>query len=289
MEAILKRAYRTGATPFWVCQADPRFSYCLYVPEGARPSRPLPLIVVVHGSYRVPEAYRDRFAKFAEDNGCVVLCPLFPCGIVEPEDTESYKFVYSDHVPAYGGRGVRYDQVLLSMVSEASERFGCDGRRFHLAGYSGGGQFANRFFYGHPDRLLSVSIGAPGNVTLLDPSKGWFVGIGGMEAFLGKAPDLAAMRQVAVHMVVGEQDLDPSEVVSRPGSPHNIPGINDTGSDRVTRLRALEANLRGAGLNVRFDLVPEVAHNGFAVLPAVFEFLAPLLAQHAHPTAGAFA
>ena len=47
-------------------------------------------------------------------------------------------------------------------------------------GFSGGAQFAHRFLYIHPGRLRAVSLGAPGLVTMLDETRAWWVGTGGM-------------------------------------------------------------------------------------------------------------
>jgi poly(3-hydroxybutyrate) depolymerase len=224
----------------------------------------------VHGSFRVAETYRDLLWQFAEESGCVLLCPLFPCGVDGPSDTESYKFVYW---PA-----IRYDSILLAMVEEVAGRLSVDAGRFVLFGYSGGGQFAHRFFYGHPGRLLGVSIGAPGSVTLIDPARPWQVGTGGLEAIVGPL-DPSAMRRMPVQMVVGDADVDPTDVISKPGSPHFRDGINDSGGNRVERLDALAGNFRAHGIDVELATVPGVAHDGFAVLEPVKAFVHRVLSE----------
>lgn len=244
--------------PFWACRADPRFSYCFYVPEN-RPEGPMPLLVMIHGSGRVAESYRNRLADVAEATGCVVLCPLFPCGVATPEDIESYKFVYWP--------GLRYDQVLLAMIDELAERVPLRTDRFMLAGFSGGGHFAHRFFYGHADRLLGVSIGAPGVVTLLDPDKPWWVGIAGLRDILGFEPDLDAMRRVQVQMVIGGNDDE--DMQTPPGSPHFMPGINDAGHNRQEKLAALQTSFQRHGIACDLLTVPGVGHNGYELLDPV--------------------
>ena len=270
LPAQMPRGNWTGATPFWSCQADPRFSYCLYVPSQADEATRLPLFVCIHGSYRVAESYRDHLWRFAEELGCILLCPLFPCGADGANDTESYKFVYWP--------SIRYDEVLLAMIGEVERQVPIDASRFVLFGYSGGGQFAHRFFYGHSDRLLGLSIGAPGVVTLLDHSRPWWVGTEGLDSIVGPV-DLASMRKVPVQMVVGDADLDPIEIVSRPSSPHRMEGVDDSGRDRIARLAALEDNFRRNGVAVEKVLVPGVGHDGFAVLEPVKDFVRRVLVQ----------
>lgn len=244
--------------PYWTCQADPRFCYSVYVPSR-RAKGPRPLMVMVHGSGRVADTYRNLLADTAERLGAVLLCPLFPCGLATPDDTESYKFVYWP--------GLRYDQILLAMIAELAAKVSIDPQRFFLAGYSGGGQFAHRFLYGHADRLLAVSIGAPGAVTLLDPNKPWWVGTAGLRDHLGFDPDLEAIRRVKVQMVIG--GADDEDMTSPPQSPHFMAGINDAGVTRLERIAALQASFVANGVGCELITVAGVAHDGYALLDPV--------------------
>lgn len=261
--------YHAGATPIFASAADQRFHYCLYVP--AAPVAGRPLVVIVHGTGRSGPQYRDAFAGFAEEHGCVVLAPIFPAGIDDPEDLHNYKFI--DY------HGIRFDRILLGMVDEVTERYGrygVDGTRFLLQGFSGGGQFAHRFFYLHPGRLAGVSIGAPGRITQLDDAQPWWLGTAGFADRFGAPIDHAALRRVPVQMVVGDRDVETWEI-NNPGGSNWMDGAEKTGRTRVERLRTLQANFEEHGITVRFDLVPGVAHDGMGVLHAVRDFFAALL------------
>ena len=74
--------YGIGATPMFACQADPRFSYCLYVPDRYidEQDRVWPLVVLVHGTDRPAQGYRDAFADFAVAKKCIVMAPSFRAG-----------------------------------------------------------------------------------------------------------------------------------------------------------------------------------------------------------------
>jgi poly(3-hydroxybutyrate) depolymerase len=99
--------YRSGSTPFFASQGDQRFSYALHLPAAHRTTDVrLPLLVVVHGTARTAELYRDALAGFAERHGCVVLAPLFPAGVGDPEDLHNFKFL------SY--RDIRFDRVACS-------------------------------------------------------------------------------------------------------------------------------------------------------------------------------
>jgi dienelactone hydrolase len=258
-----------GATPFFACAAEPRFPYCLYVPASRRDG-PAPLLVAVHGSDRRPEALRDLCAPLADRTGAVVLLPLFPIGSTAPDDEPGYKFGLF--------RGLRHDQALLAMIEDAAQRVPLATQRFALAGFSGGGQFAQRFLLLQPHRLRAVSIGAPGYVTLLDDSLPWWSGTADFAAVFGHAPDLAQMRRVAVHLVVGAEDTE-TEVLRVPeGHPLWVRGAEAAGPTRIARIEALAASLRAAGIAATLDRVPGAGHSAEATFAPVAAFLEPRLA-----------
>lgn len=221
--------HHSGATSFFASQHDQRFSYCLYVPTAHRhATRPLPLVVIVHGTGRNAERYRGLYADFAEERGCIVLAPLFPAGVIERDDLHGFKrLMFHD---------IRFDQELLAMIDEAGERYRVATQRFLLHGYSGGGQFSHRFAYVHPDRLAAVSIGAPGRVTRINPEVPWWLATADLRAQFGRDLDLAALRRLSVHMIVGDADTETWEIAE--------PGLDAGGATHVERLTALRHTSR---------------------------------------------
>jgi len=121
----------TGRTPLFACQADQRFSYCLYVPRDIDTSHRHPLLVSVHGTERSVQSYRDAFADLADAQQCIVLAPLFPAAVDDPNDFHNYKLI--DY------RGIRFDRLLLEMVTEVGVRWPAATDKFYLHGFSGGG------------------------------------------------------------------------------------------------------------------------------------------------------
>ena len=265
--------YGLGATPLFACQADQRFSYCLYVPTSypQDQDREWPLAVIVHGTDRPAQGYRDAFADFAEEHTCIILAPLFPGGITAPWELNSYKFMRAEDV--------RFDHVLLAMVDEVASAYNIDARRFLIHGFSGGGHFSHRMFYLHPDRLLGVSIGAPGVVTLLDEEHDWWVGVRNLEEIFGTEIDIAAMRQVAVHMVVGGNDVDTWEITVTPDTRLWMVGANMAGANRQDRMISLKQSFERHGIRVRHTVVEGLGHEGFKVLDPVKQFFADVLAE----------
>lgn len=228
------RRLLTGYTPAFAARCDPRFSYTLFVPEDLRDDERPRLWVFVHGTRRRTKCYLDGLADLARAERAVVLTPLFPAGISAPDDIDDYKFV--EHA------GIRFDLVLLSMIDEVAHRWNVDAAAFFLHGFSGGGQFAHRFLYRHPERLTAVSIGAPGRIS----------------------PPSGEITRVPVQIVIGSLDTDPAAIAWMPG---------EGGADRMARAHTLTSALRDFGSEVRFDVVEGVGHVGEAVLPVVTEFL----------------
>lgn len=265
--AIARALYDLGPTPVMACKADPRFSYCLYVPPHlGKTAQPPELIVAMHGTGRGFTGYRDGFQDFARWNNCIVLAPLFPIGVLGDDNRDGFKYMREGDI--------RYDMVLLAMVAEVEARYGVSFPRFALFGYSGGGHFAHRFLMLQPRRLWACSIGAPGSVTLLDPTRDWWVGTRNMAELFGAAPDIAAMKQVAVQMIVGAADLETWEITHKPGGRNWMPDANHAGRTRPERLASLKASFEQAGIAVRFDLVANMAHDGLRAVPKVEDFFA---------------
>lgn len=263
--------YDFGHTTVYASRFDQRFAYCAYVPQDYDEDgdRTYPIAVIVHGTERGMLAYRDAFADFAEENGVIVLCPLFPANICFPGDLSSYKMLRAGDL--------HYDAVLIDMIEELRERYRVEGDRVMMYGFSGGGHFTHRFLYLHPERLLAASIGAPGVVTLLDFDHDFWVGVRDFETVFGKPIDLAAMRKVAVQTVIGGDDLETWEITITPDDPWWMPGADIAGATRNDRIRALAASLEQHGVNVRRDIEPGVAHDDRRLVRHVKDFFATAL------------
>ncbi|HOF99706.1 MAG TPA: alpha/beta hydrolase [Clostridia bacterium] len=256
--------YAVGSTAMFACQYDPRFSYCAYIPSNWTPEgEPLTMLVIVHGSGRTPQHYRDVYKEFAQEHGLIVMAPLFPCAITSFDDMSSYKYI------SYGG--VRFDRILLAMVEEMGRRYGARTDRFLLHGFSGGGHFVHRFFYLHADRLIALSVGAPGYITLLDDAKPWHAGTANFREVFGQGIDMEALRRVPVQLVAGADDLETWEINDR-DSENWMEELAEAGENRVERLTCLWKNYLSHGISAELELVPGVKHWGYSIAPQVCAF-----------------
>lgn len=270
----LASAYARVPRAFFACRFDPRFSYCLAIPDSfeANPAGHR-LLVAIHGSSRGVAAYRDALADFAARERCIVLAPLFPVAPLGDGNSDGYKFLVEGDI--------RYDRVLLKMIEEVEAELGHGFGPFLLSGFSGGGQFAHRFYYLHPERLLAVSIGAPGIITRIDPDRDYWLGTRNWEQIFGRPIDTAALAHVPVRILVGE--LDTKTLGFGPFNPS--PGdIERLGRTRIERSALLESDFRRLGIEVEREILVGVGHEGLKSVAATERFFAAVLAMSRPPS-----
>jgi pimeloyl-ACP methyl ester carboxylesterase len=240
--------------------ADPRFGYALCRPPDAGGKRP-GLLVAVHDSVRRYRECLDAFADFARANHLVGLAPLFPAGLAGDEQGDGYKRLQQHEI--------RHDRLLDAMIEETVAATGCNGARFLLYGYSGGGQFAHRYLLLHPARVRAAVIGAPGQVTLADEACDWPAGMRDSAARFGRALDRVALRQVPVELLVGALDTRRDDLREQPPCGAAWPGDAHRQPNRIERLRAFERSLHAVGAEPRFTTMPGVDHGqGWHAAPA---------------------
>jgi len=259
--------YHLGYSSQFASKTDQRVSYCTYVPKAYSntPKESLGLTVVIHGSDRNSQALRDYFSGYAEETNSIVLAPLFPCGLVDPDDTDNYKYVRF--------RGIRFDNILMDIVDEVSALYGIDGSNFNLFGFSGGAQFVHRFMLIHPHCLNSVVIAAPGTVTLIDDSKDWWMGTAGLENDFSFTLDRSALERINIHLCVGSEDTAPlTNAMRGPGDERQAESLNFSGANRNERHDALLDNYRANNLNVSSARLAGKGHDCFSACDEAIRF-----------------
>lgn len=252
------------------CRKDQRFSYYLYFPKDFHPvKKPAEnLLVVIHGTFRDAQSTMGSFVDFANKTNTVVLAPLFPTGIEDSEDIHNYKFIkFHD---------IRFDEVVLDMIDEVEETFHFNPKRIMLYGFSGGGQFAHRFLYLHPDILHSVVIGSPGRITYLDPEEDWYAGIRDFEEQFGKPLNFEALKKPKILLFVGGDD---TESIDMSGDESANDAADKFGSNRLERLEALYNNYKEHDMDVSFEVVPGVAHEEEKVTAVAAGFFAQTILE----------
>lgn len=239
-------------TPFQrPCRADPRFSYGLYLPD-CPVGEPLGLVVAVHDSRRKHMECVEGFMAFCDAHHHAVLAPLFPRDVQGIGCADCYKFL---HEP-----GLRYDRLLHTLLDELAEDAPVDTTRFFLHGYSGGAQFAHRYLLLHPGRVRAATVGAPGEVTLVDDQADWWAGVRDMQAVFGHPLDPAALRRVPLQLLVGGRDTDTDEMTAQPPSRFWGSDAERLASNRIDRLQVLRRSLQAVGVEPHWEFMPGLKH-----------------------------
>ncbi|HYC38595.1 MAG TPA: hypothetical protein VEC19_19365 [Usitatibacter sp.] len=261
--------YLTGRTPSFACQADPRFSYCLYVPKAHAAGRARArMLFAIHDTLRNNQALRDLFCDFAEESNTVVVAPLFPAGVGVADDLDNYKYLRCGDV--------RFDELVPQMAAEVGARWGVDGSRFSVFGFSGGAHFAHRFLYVEPARIEALVVASPGSVTLPTADFDWWPGLRDFDRIFGKPVDWESVKRVPTHFLVGADDTNPAGIVQSRDHPNWKEGATAAGGNRVERLRTLHAHLERLGARASFEELPGVGHELGPVVEAAISYLRAL-------------
>ena len=227
-----------------------------------------PVLVIVHGIARNAVEYVFRLRHAAEAAGAIVVSPHF-----SRVDYGRYQQIESPD-------GVRADKALDAILAEVSRTTGGRTDRFHLAGVSGGAQFAHRYALLHPDRVSSLSLLAAGWYTFPAPSHAWPLGTGAAPAEI----DPARLAATPINVLVGDRDR------MRDASLRADPEIDVLqGRHRLARARRWSRAMRAAGCT-RLSLVtlPGVSHalqpafEGQDLARRLFEYAGLLPAAQPH-------
>lgn len=238
---------------------EPLREYFVFVPPESEASPPL---VLVHGISRNAAEMVMRFSADAERHKVPLIAPLFR--------KESYG-MYQQLLDRRSG--VRADEALFDILADVEARCGVAGQRFHLFGFSGGGQFAHRLAFLHPHRLLSCIPTSAGWYTWPDDQLKWPLGLAQPPA---AEMDWRMLRQLPMHVLVGDRDTRSDETLRRSAGIDAVQGVS-----RVERAERFSTAMREWRVNPNCTLtvLPDVGHSFDSAFQAgvvehVFELLA---------------
>jgi len=175
-------------------EGDPNLNYFVYAPRSGGEGKPI--FITVHGLSRNVTEHAGLFAPLAEKYDVVMIAPFFP-----EERFDDYQRLGRE------GRGERADLALNKIVAEVGELTGADAEKVYLFGYSGGGQFAHRYLFAHPERVAKAAVGAAGWYTMPDPEVEYPYGIKSAGLLEGVSFDPERFLRVPVCVFVGTEDV----------------------------------------------------------------------------------
>lgn len=209
-------------------------------------------LVAVHGIHRDARTQATLFGQRAAEQGRVVIAPLF-----------RYRH-WRGYQQVYGKR--RADHGLLALLDELSATLPIDMSRFDLFGYSGGAQFAHRFAFAYPHRIVELHLLAAGWYSFPDDEP-YPYGLGLPVSLIpGFSPLLKAslghFLSLPIRVYVGEQDNVVDEHVRTGVAIDRQQGLHrlERGRRWVNALCEL-AQARGLDPDISFQLLPDSGHD----------------------------
>ena len=135
----------------FACAAGSR-RYKLFVPASYG-SRPLPLVVMMHGCTQAPDDFArgTRMNALAEERGCFV---LYPAQAQEANASRCWNWFQ----PAHQGRDRGEPAIIAGLVLELAATYGLDRERVYVAGMSAGGAMAVVLGQTYPDLFAAVGV-----------------------------------------------------------------------------------------------------------------------------------
>jgi hypothetical protein len=161
----------------------------------------------------------------------------------------------------------RLDLQLIAMIEDARARLSTMGievgGKVFMDGFSGSGEFVNRFTLLHPELVRAAAMGG---AVLMVPVAAWMgeelpypVGVADMEELAGQAFDLACFKRVPLYLYLGDEDT--TDAVAYVFNPADKEQINRLfGDTPAGRFSAFEEVYTSVGSDSRFVVYPGVAH-----------------------------
>ena len=231
-------------------RGDPEQRYFLYLPRSGA-SR---ILVTVHGVSRNAEQHARCFTRLAERHGLALVAPLFA-----RDRFRDYQRL------GRTGKGPRADLALHRILREVARLTGVDSESFYLFGFSGGGQFAHRYTFAHPQRVRALVVGAAGWYTVPDLQRPYPSGTGEAVGLPGVRFDAAQYLRVPTCVLVGELDTRRDDELRKTRGLDRRQGTNrvQRGRNWIQTMRSA-ARKRGLATRYRFELLPGVDHSFYA-------------------------
>ena len=227
-----------------------------------------PLLVVIHGSSRNAEDYRNYAIAMAEESGAIVAAPLFDLrrfsderfkrggGVLvggQPEPRENWTF-----------------QVVVRLVADIRKREGVVNLPYYVIGHSGGGQFAAKMALFLPDEAVRFVAANPGSNVFPDRDIPFPYGLGGLPLELSGSDALRRYCAAPLTLYLGTDDVYQNEEDGFDSSPEAMRqgafrlARNHNFFETMKRLAAAQ----GWPFNWRLVEVPHIGHSGARMFKA---------------------
>lgn len=237
--------------------AGPALPIWYYKPSGATASSPI--VIVLHGTNRDADRYRDQWTDAAEKDGFIVIAPEF-----SKKDFPGSRFYHTGGVFSLEGKRRKRSKWTLSAIEplfdDVVKRMGSGEQDYILYGHSAGSQFAHRFMYYHPKGRYKRVIAANAGWYTFPSLRAEFPYGLGKSGVNAKERDSALERDLVV--LLGADDNNPEDKYLRKSrsaarqGPHRL-----ARGKNFYRFAKHQAEQEDVDFRWRLAVVPNVGHN----------------------------
>lgn len=240
-----------------------------YVPDNYTPMTPV--IIVMHGTRRNADDYRDQWQPFAEQYRFILLCPEFTRGDFPGARGYNLGLVRNENGEPNPPKWWAYKRI-EPIFQAARERYGLETDSFGLYGHSAGSQFVHRMVFFAPEASFGRIVAAnAGWYTLPHARATWPYGLDGVPHH---DKDRAAYFAQPMTILLGTKDTDPNHRSLR-----RAPEAMAQGPHRFARghhffaTAKAEAEALGVPFNWELRTVEGVDHDNARMAPAAAAIL----------------
>lgn len=219
----------------------------IYVPPGSgTSSKPITVLVALHGMFGNGGDFGVPLLDFAEKNGLVLIAPTFNYNV----NYKNPEIIANEDLELTGQLMQVFKQLPQTLKLNLESKV-------LLLGFSRGAQLAHHFALFYPQETLGVAVLSGGAYTLpLSQLNDQFLpypfGLGNFNDFTHHSFDQSDFVKIPFDVQVGAQDNDPNQV-SRSYDSY-------IGNNRVARAKTFYQVLNTLGVKAEFNLVPKTQH-----------------------------
>ena len=246
----------------------------VYASRPAGLAQDRPVVIVMHGTRRNADEYRDQWHALSLEYDFLLLVPEFNDRDFPGSNAYNLGYIRDSKGRPRPEQRWAYSAI-EPLFDDAVRRFGMATTGYSLYGHSAGAQFVHRFLFHAPDVRVRQAVAAnAGWYTMPDPLVDWPYGVRGSridDTLLAKAMNLP------LAVLLGDQDTDP-----RHDNLRRTPEALKQGAHRMARGRAFfemarsRAEQFGWPFRWRLMYVPGVDHDNARMAPAAVPFLLDL-------------
>jgi len=242
-----------------------------YLPEGTK-IHGLPILIVMHGTKRDGDRYRDEWAQIAQKNNIIIIAPSFS----KKDFPKSLRYNLGNVFDKEGREINKEEQWTFSTIEPlfdaVVEALGSNQKSYTLYGHSAGAQFVHRYLFYKPNARVKRYISAnAGWYTLADMDEPYPYGLLGSGL---TEKNLIAALQTDVVVLLGEKDTDSHHKHLR-----RTPEAMRQGPHRFARGFTFYKNAEkqakklGVPFNWKVVVVPNAVHSNAQMAIGAIEFI----------------